>query len=58
MLLRYLLLPAGFCCNLTNLVALLRMNPFTRRVLMAWLNKPFATLPDPQDNPQTTLAFD
>ena len=31
-------------------VALLRMNLFTHRDLMAWLDKPFATPPNPQDN--------
>ena len=40
-----------------NLVALLRMKLFTHRDLMAWLDKPFATLPDPQDSPQAVLAF-
>jgi hypothetical protein len=42
---------------LNNLVALLRMNLFAHRDLMAWLNEPFATPPDPQDNPQAALAF-
>jgi len=38
------------------LVALLRTNLFTHRDLMAWLNEPFATPPDPQPL-QTMLAF-
>lgn len=57
LLLRYLQLSSRFGWSLANLVALLRMNLFTHRDLMAWLDKPFATPPDPQDNPQTTLAF-
>jgi hypothetical protein len=38
-------------------VALLHMNLFTHRDLMAWLDKPFATPPDPQDTSQALLAF-
>ena len=57
LLLRYLQLSSSFGWSLANLVALLRMNLFTHRDLMAWLNQPFATPPDPQDNPQATLAF-
>jgi hypothetical protein len=37
----------AFGWSLANLVALLRMNLFTRRNLMAWLDKPFATPPGP-----------
>lgn len=57
LLLRYLQLSSRFGWRLANLVALLRLNLFTQRDLMAWLDKPFATPPDPQDNPQATLAF-
>jgi IS4 transposase len=57
LLLRYLQLSSRFGWSLSNLVALLRMNLFTHRDLMVWLDKPFATPPDPQDNPQTNLAF-
>ena len=57
LLLRYLQRSSRFGWSLSNLVALLRMNLFTHRDLMAWLDKPFATPPDPQDNPQTNLAF-
>lgn len=57
LLLRYLQLSSRFGWSLANLVALLRMNLFTHRDLMAWLDKPFATPPDPQNNPQATLAF-
>ncbi len=57
LLLRYLQLSSRFGWSLANLVALLRMNLFTHRDLMAWLDKPFAIPPDPQDNPQATLTF-
>lgn len=57
LLLRYLQLSSRFGWSLSNLVALLRMNLFTHRDLMAWLDKPLATPPDPQDHPQATLAF-
>ena len=57
LLLRYLQRSSDFSWSLANLVALLRMNLFTHRDLMAWLDKPFATPPDPQDNPQAILAF-
>ncbi len=57
LLLRYLQLSSRFGWSLANLVALLRMNLFTHRDLMAWLDQPFSTPPDPQDNPQANLAF-
>jgi hypothetical protein len=57
LLLRYLQLSSTFDWSLSNLVAMLRMNLFTHRDLMAWLNKPFTTPPTPQDNPQATFAF-
>jgi hypothetical protein len=57
LLLRYLQLASRFGWSLANLVALLRMNLFTYRDLMAWLDKPCATPPDPQGNPQADLAF-
>jgi hypothetical protein len=57
LLLRYLQLSSRFGWSLSNLVALLRMNLFTHRDLMAWLDQPFATPPNPQDSPQATLAF-
>jgi len=57
LLLRYLQLSSRFAWSLANLVALLRMNLFTHRDLIAWLDQPFATPPDPMDNPQTSLAF-
>lgn len=57
LLLRYLQLASRFGWSLANLVALLRMNLFTHRDLMAWLDEPFAPLPPPQASAQTTLAF-
>jgi len=57
LLLRYLQLSSRFGWSLANLVALLRMNLFTHRDLMAWLDQPFASPPDPQDDPQAALAF-
>jgi hypothetical protein len=57
LLLRYLQLSSRFGWRLANLVALLRMNLFTHRDLMAWLNQPFTTPPNPQEHPQATLAF-
>jgi Domain of unknown function (DUF4372)/Transposase DDE domain len=57
LLLRYLQLSSRFGWSLANLVALLRMNLFTHRDLMAWLDQPFATPPDPQNNPQAELVF-
>ena len=57
LLLRYLQLCSRFGWSLANLVALLRMNLFTHRDLMAWLDQPFATPPDPQDSPQARMAF-
>jgi hypothetical protein len=50
-------LTSRFGWRLSNLVALLRMNLFTHRDLMHWLNEPFATPPDPQDDPQTSLVW-
>jgi hypothetical protein len=57
LLLRYLQLCSRFGWSLANLVALLRMNLFTHRDLMAWLDRPFAVPPDPRDHPQIALAF-
>jgi Transposase DDE domain/Domain of unknown function (DUF4372) len=57
LLLRYLQLCSRFGWSLSNLVALLRMNLFTHRDLMAWLDRPFAVPPDPQDDPQSKLVF-
>ncbi|MBI3570689.1 MAG: transposase, partial [Gammaproteobacteria bacterium] len=52
LLLRYLQLLSRFGWSMSNLVALLRMNLFTHRDSMAWLDRPFATPPAPNDRPQ------
>lgn len=59
LLLRFLQLSSKFGWSLSNLVALLRMNLFTHRDLMAWIDEPFAIPPDPDPNqrPQAPLAF-
>jgi hypothetical protein len=60
LLLRYLQLSSKFGWSMANLVALLRMNLFTHRDLMAWIEQPFAAPPDPpdtQESPQSSLAF-
>ncbi|MEW6025316.1 MAG: IS4 family transposase, partial [Pseudomonadota bacterium] len=57
LLLRYLQLSSRIAWSLANLVALLRMNLFIHRDLMAWLDQPFATPPDPQGHPRAALAF-
>jgi Transposase DDE domain/Domain of unknown function (DUF4372) len=57
LLFRYLQLCSRFGWSLANLVALLRMNLFTHRDLMAWLDEPYALPPDPQDDPQASLGF-
>lgn len=57
LLLRYLQRSSRFGWSLANLVALLRMNLFTHRDLMAWLDEPFTTPPHRQDHPQALLAF-
>lgn len=57
LLLRYLQLCSRFGWSLSNLVALLRMNLFTHRDLMGWLNQPFAPPSDDDQHPQMTLQF-
>lgn len=59
LLLRYLQLSSRFGWSLSNLVALLRMNLFTHRDLMAWIEQPFDAPPDAdQERPQqASLAF-
>ena len=57
LLLRYLQLCSRFNWSLANLVALLRMNLFTHRDLMAWLDRPFTVPPDPQHHPQMAMHF-
>jgi hypothetical protein len=57
LLLRYLQLSSRFGWSLANLVALLRMNLFTHRDLMAWLDKPSPPSPIRRMTPQGVLAF-
>jgi len=57
LLLRYLQLCSRFGWSMANLVALLRMNLFTHRDLMAWLNQPYSTPPAPQDPSQASFEF-
>ena len=57
LLLRYLQVSSRFGWSLANLVALLRMNLFTHRDLMAWIDEPFSVPPDPQESLQAALAF-
>lgn len=57
LLLRYLQLCSRFGWSLSNLVALFRMNLFTHRDLMAWIDRPFAVPPDPQEHPQMALGL-
>ena len=58
LLLRFLQRSSTFGWSLSNLVALLRMNLFTHRDLMAWLKQPYATPPDPPPSPiQATLTL-
>ena len=56
-LLRYLQMSSRFGWGMANLVALLRMNLFTHRDLMLWIDEPFTVPPDPQELPEATLAF-
>jgi hypothetical protein len=55
LILKYLQLLSKLKWSLSNLVALLRMNLFTHRDLMAWLNQPFDTPPVPYEQEQLAL---
>lgn len=55
LVLKYLQLLSKLKWSLSNLVALLRMNLFTHRDLMAWLNQPFETPPVPYEQEQLAL---
>ena len=55
LVLKYLQLLSQLKWSLSNLVALLRMNLFTHRDLMAWLNKPFEIPPIPYEQEQLAL---
>lgn len=58
LLFRYLQLCSRFGWSLANLVALLRMNLFTHRDLMAWLDQPYSTPPRAQDSVQPSFVFE
>ena len=55
LILKYLQLLSKQKWSLSNLVALLRMNLFTHRDLMTWLNHPFETPPVPYEQEQMAL---
>jgi hypothetical protein len=55
LVLKYLQLLSKLKWSLSNLGALLRMNLFTHRDLMAWLNQPFETPPVPYEQEQLAL---
>lgn len=55
LVLKYLQLLSKLKWSLSNLVALLRMNLFTHRDLLAWLNQPFETPPVPYEQEQLVL---
>jgi hypothetical protein len=57
LILKYLQLLSKQNWSLSNLVALLRMNLFTHRDLMAWLNQPFDTPPVPYEQEQLSLTL-
>ena len=57
LLLRYLQLASRFGWSMSNLVALLRMNLFTHRDLMAWVNEPFVLPDEPPESPQAELNY-
>jgi IS4 transposase len=57
LLLRYLQLRSRFGWSLSNLIALLRMNLFTHRDLLAWLEQPYATPQGPHEDAQARLVF-
>ena len=58
LMLKYLQHSSKFGWSMSNLVALLRMNLFTHRDLMAWIDQPYAIPPDPLVvHPQASLTF-
>ena len=57
LILKYLQMRATLGWSLSNLVALLRMNLFTHKNLLEWLNKPFGDLPVEWAPQQTALKF-
>jgi hypothetical protein len=57
LILRFLQLRSKFHWSLSNLLVLLRMNLFTHRDLLAWLNKPFDVLPVSYESEQLKPHF-
>jgi len=57
LILRFLQLRSRFGWSLSNLVALLRMNLFTHRDLLAWLDKPFEVLPEQYEGEQLKMEL-
>ena len=51
LMLKYLQFKASYDWNLSNLVASLRLNTFTKMDLWKWLNEPFTPPPDTLGNP-------
>ncbi len=51
LMLKYLQFRASYDWNLSNLVASLRLNTFTKMDLWKWLNEPFTPPPDTLGNP-------
>ena len=57
LMLKYLQFKAFYDWNLSNLVASLRLNTFTKMDLWKWLNKPFTPPPDTLGNPNEGVQF-
>ena len=57
LMLRFMQLKSQWGWSLSNLVALLRMNLFTHRGLLAWLNNPLGVPPDPGMPQQLAMRF-
>ena len=51
LMLKYLQFKASYDWNLSNLVASLRLNTFTKMDLWKWLNEPFTPPPDTLGDP-------
>lgn len=51
LMLKYLQFKASYDWNLSNLVASLRLNTFTKMDLWKWLNEPFTPQPDTLGDP-------
>ncbi len=57
LILRFLQLRSKYGWSLSNLVALLRMNLFTHRDLLAWIDKPFEVSPVEYEGEQLKLSI-